>query len=150
MQKANPRLCLKRFLLRRSAHRMQFLQGKNVDIIVGLAGTDSLNQRLRAGHRSDAGNVILQSRAANRLLIKMRSPTQRRVYYQRDLASLYVVDDVRPSLIYLKDVFYFQADLSQTIGGSESCHYLETEPRKLASQNHCVTFIRIVHTNECG
>lgn len=57
----------------RRAHRMQFLQGADLDCAAGFPCTDGLDDCLRARHRSHAGNVVLQSRAANCLLIKVGS-----------------------------------------------------------------------------
>src|SRR6266545_6681833 len=94
---------------------MQFLQRPNLDVASALVCSNGLNDCLRARHRGDAGDVILQSSATNCLLVEVGGAAQRCVDDQRDLAPLDVVDDIRTPFVYLKDALDFQANLSQTI-----------------------------------
>ena len=68
---------------------MKFLQRIDSTRALARVGGDRLHNGLRPGHRSDAGNVVLQSGAAYRLLVEMRSAAQGSIDDQGDLASLY-------------------------------------------------------------
>ena len=79
----------------------------------------------------------------------MRRAAQRSVDYQRDLALLNVVGDVRPALIDFEHRRAFEAYFSQTRGGSDCRHQIKTETRKPARQQNSLTFICLVNTDEC-
>src|SRR5438445_2837377 len=132
----------------RSANCVQFLQRANFNQLRIDTRSQRLNQRMRARHSRYARQVVLQSGAPDRLLVVVRSSPEWRVDNERNLALLYVIDDVGPAFVDFENVRYFQSDFSQARRGAEGGHQLESQAIKFSRQHDCLAFVRFVDADK--
>src|SRR5687768_4988693 len=116
--------------------------------LVVILGADCFNDSARARYGCDTGNVVLERGLTNLLFVTMRNATQRSVYDQRDFTLLDVVHDIGTTLINLEYFFDFESDLAQPRGRAHSRPQLESQSNETASEQHCLTFVGVIHTDE--
>src|SRR5262249_18759135 len=109
-----------------------FLERTHVQVFTA-DGSDTIHGCGGTGNRCDAGNTMVDRRAANGFFVEEGFATQRRVDDEIAFPALDVVGNVRPAFVHFIDAFDLDAGVTQNASGTARCDDLETHFQKIGS-----------------